>query len=188
MFRSLYASKAPPTRRPALRSIGARFEVGEVRERASRALSIPVALRVTAEVSVVGVSGESSWDRSRLAPLLLVFLPADLALAFFGVVRCDFSSSARRAAFSALRRASAAFFSASASLYPVVRGRILKLGGGLALLLRVGFGAFIPFFVLSCGSLDVCCSLLLRCSLGFLFRHYCRSVGCNSKCSAGRSM
>ncbi len=56
-----------------------------VRERASSALSIPVALRVGAVVGEVSkvVAGESSWERSREGPLA-VFLVAVLALAFFG--------------------------------------------------------------------------------------------------------
>lgn len=96
--------------------------LGEVvRERASRALSMPVALRVGAglllllvvvEEGVVSDEG-SNWERSRVP---LVFLGAVFALAFLGVERCDFSSSARRASRSDFLRAASAFLSASASL------------------------------------------------------------------------
>lgn len=75
---------------------------------ASRALSIPVALRAGVDVPVE--EGESSWERSRPR----VFLTATFA--FLGAARASFSSSARRASFSAFFRACSAFLAASASL------------------------------------------------------------------------
>lgn len=84
-----------------------------VRERASRALSMPVALRVGLAVVVeVEGDGESSWERSRPRD----FLTADLAFAFLGDERSDFSSSARRASFSAFLRACSCFFCSASSL------------------------------------------------------------------------
>jgi hypothetical protein len=82
-----------------------------VRERASRASSILEALRAGAPFEVEGVS--SSWERSRPR----VFLTAVLAFAPLGVARAFFSSSARRASFSAFLRAASSFFAASASLF-----------------------------------------------------------------------
>ncbi len=54
----------------------------------------------------------SSWERSRP----LVFLVAVLAFAPLGVGRADFSSSARRASFSAFLRAASAFLASASSL------------------------------------------------------------------------
>lgn len=88
-----------------------------VRERASRALSMPVAFSVAAAAGLLVASAKgwaaSSWDRSSVP---LDFLGAVLALAPFGVERCDFSSSASRASRSAFFWEASAFFSASASL------------------------------------------------------------------------
>lgn len=70
---------------------------------------MPVALRAGVEVEVEG-EGASSWARSRPR----VFLGA--VLAFLGEARASFSSSARRASFSAFFRARSAFFCSSASL------------------------------------------------------------------------
>ena len=83
--------------------------LAEVRDRASRALSMPVALRA-GFMEVDGAS--SSWERS--SPL--VFLVAVLALAPLGVARAFFSSSASRASFSAFLRAASAFFASASSL------------------------------------------------------------------------
>ena len=83
-----------------------------VRLRASRALSIPEALRAGAPINEEEEEG-SSWERSRLR---FVFLTAVLALAPFGVARAFFSSSARRASFSAFLAASVAFLASASSL------------------------------------------------------------------------
>ena len=79
-----------------------------VRLRASRALSIPEAFRVGAEDE----EESPSWERSRPR----VFFTAVLALAPLGVARAFFSSSARRASFSAFLAAKAAFFASASSL------------------------------------------------------------------------
>ena len=83
----------------------------EVKERASRALSMPVAFRAGLAFAV-GVSEESSWERSRPRD----FLVAVLAFAPLGVARASFSSAARRASFSAFLRAASAFFASASSL------------------------------------------------------------------------
>lgn len=83
----------------------------EVKERASRALSMPVALRARLAFAV-GLSEESSWERSRPR----VFLVAVLAFAPLGVARASFSSAARRASFSAFLRAASAFLASASSL------------------------------------------------------------------------
>ena len=76
-------------------------------ERASRALSIPVALRAGVAFEV---DGSSSWERSRPR----VFLTA--VFAFFGAARASFSSSASKASFSAFLRAASAFLASASSL------------------------------------------------------------------------
>ena len=84
-------------------------------ERASRALSMPEALRVGAaleEKEEEGASRESSWARSRPR----VFLTAVFALAPLGVARAVASSAARRASFSAFFRAASAFLASASSL------------------------------------------------------------------------
>ena len=80
-----------------------------MRERASRALSIPVALRAGFAFDA-DEEGSSSEERSRP----LDFLTA--VLAFFGVGRASFSSAARRASFSAFFRAASCFFASASSL------------------------------------------------------------------------
>jgi len=80
----------------------------DVRERASRALSMPVALRAGLPLDVEG--SESSWERSRP----LDFLTA--VFAFLGVGRASFSSSTRRASFSAFFRAISCFLASASSL------------------------------------------------------------------------
>ena len=95
--------------------------------RASRALSIPEALRAGALVD----EEESSWERSRPR---LVFLTAVLALAPFGVARAFFSSSARRASFSAFLTASAAFFASASSLPGRVVQVVSSWNGGKVIL------------------------------------------------------
>lgn len=87
----------------------------EVRERASRALSMPVALRAKFALGLSFVeeeSGESRAERSRPRD----FLVAVLAFAPLGVARASFSSSARRASFSAFFRAASAFLASASSL------------------------------------------------------------------------
>ena len=85
----------------------------DVSERASRALSIPVALRAPGAVEDADDEGsESSCERSRPR----VFLTAVLAFAPLGVARASFSSSARRASFSAFLRAASAFLASASSL------------------------------------------------------------------------
>jgi len=79
-----------------------------VRERASSASSIFEALRAEA---VLEEEGSSSWERSRPR---FVFLGA--VFEFLGVARADFSSSARRASFSAFLRAASSRLALSASL------------------------------------------------------------------------
>lgn len=77
---------------------------------------MPVALRVGFVVEEEGGLVEeegSSWERSRPRD----FLRADLALADLGVGRSDFSSSARRASFSAFLRAWSCFFCSASSLF-----------------------------------------------------------------------
>ncbi len=60
--------------------------------------------------------GASSWERSRPRDGVTFF---SAALTFpFGADLIDFSSSARRAAFSAFLRSNSTFFAASASLFP----------------------------------------------------------------------
>ena len=81
----------------------------EVSDRASRALSMPVALRAD---GMEDEEGSSSWERSRPLP---VFLAA--VLEFLGVARASFSSAARRASFSAFFRAASCFFCSASSLY-----------------------------------------------------------------------
>ena len=68
-----------------------------VRERASRALSMPVALRAGALLSEGAAS--SSCERSRGRAGTADFLTA--VLVFLGAARAFFSSAARRASFSA---------------------------------------------------------------------------------------
>ena len=79
-------------------------------ERASSALSIPVALSAGLALEVDEEGSSSSEDRS--SPL--VFLTA--VLAFLGVGRASFSSSARRASFSAFLRAASCLFASASSL------------------------------------------------------------------------
>ena len=79
-------------------------------ERASRALSMPVALRARLPLEVDEEGSSSSEERSRP----LVFLTA--VLVFFGVGRASFSSAARRASFSAFFRAASCFFASASSL------------------------------------------------------------------------
>ena len=81
-----------------------------VRERASKALSIPVALREGLILESLGPESESSWERSRP----LVFFTA--VLEFLGVARASFSSAARRASFSAFLRAASCFLASASSL------------------------------------------------------------------------
>ena len=81
-----------------------------MRERASRALSIPVALRAALPFEVEDEGSSSSEERSRP----LVFLTA--VLVFLGVGRASFSSAARRASFSAFLRAASCFFASASSL------------------------------------------------------------------------
>ena len=86
-----------------------------MRESASRALSMPVALsaRFAFELSFDEEgSGESREERSRPRD----FLVAVLAFAPLGVARASFSSSARRASFSAFFRAASAFLASASSL------------------------------------------------------------------------
>ena len=84
--------------------------LAEVRESASRALSIPVAFR--AGLFFVTDEEDSSSREERSRPL--VFLTA--VLAFLGVERASFSSAARRASFSAFLRAASCFFASASSL------------------------------------------------------------------------
>ena len=84
--------------------------LAEVRERASRALSIPVALRAGFAFDAEEEDSSSSEERSRP----LDFLTA--LLAFLGVERASFSSAARRASFSAFFRAASCFFASASSL------------------------------------------------------------------------
>jgi hypothetical protein len=79
--------------------------------RASRALSMPVALIAGLVVEGTAVS-ESREERSRVPR---VFFCADLALPVFADLR-EASSSARSAAFSAFFRAASAALAAAASL------------------------------------------------------------------------
>ena len=86
-----------------------------MRERASRALSMPDALSARFEVGLSfdeEVSGASREERSRPR----VFLVAVLAFAPLGVARASFSSAARRASFSAFLRAASAFLASASSL------------------------------------------------------------------------
>jgi hypothetical protein len=82
--------------------------VFEVRDKASRALSMPVALRAVEEV----VESESRAERSRPR----FFFRAVLAPAPLGFDGWSFSSSARRASFSAFLRAASAFLFSASSL------------------------------------------------------------------------
>lgn len=104
-----YAAYAALNLRSGCRSI---FSEGlaEVSDKASSALSMPVAFR--AGLAVSEVEGASSWERSRPR----VFLTAVFAPAPFGVARASFSSSARRASFSAFLRAASCFFCSASSL------------------------------------------------------------------------
>ena len=77
---------------------------------------MPVAL--SAGLIVSEVSGASSWERSRPR----VFLTAVFAPAPLGVARASFSSSARRASFSAFLRAASCFFCSASSLWRVLEG------------------------------------------------------------------
>ena len=86
-----------------------------MRERASRALSMPDALSARFEIRLSldeEVSGASRAERSRPR----VFLVAVLAFAPLGVARASFSSAARRASFSAFLRAASAFLASASSL------------------------------------------------------------------------
>lgn len=74
------------------------------------ALSIPVAFRAAGLEEEEEEEGSSSWARSRPR----VFLGA--ALEDFGVARSPFSSSARRASFSAFLRVASSFFCSASSL------------------------------------------------------------------------
>ena len=85
--------------------------LAEARERASRALSIPVALRAGLPFEIED-EGSSSSSEERSRPL--VFLTA--VLVFLGVGRASFSSAARRASFSAFLRAASCFFASASSL------------------------------------------------------------------------
>ena len=113
MRRASYAAYAALNLRSGCLSI---FSDGlaEVSERASRALSIPVALRAGLAFEVEEEGSSSREERSRP----LVFLVA--VLLFLGVGRASFSSAARRASFSAFLRAASCFL-ASASSLRVVR-------------------------------------------------------------------
>lgn len=104
-----YAAYAALNLRSGWRSI---FSEGlaEVRDKASRALSMPVALRAGLVVS--DADGASSSERSRPR----VFLTAVFAPAPLGVARASFSSSARSASFSAFLRAASTFFCSASSL------------------------------------------------------------------------
>lgn len=81
-----------------------------MRERASRALSIPVALRAGFALDADEEDSSSREERSRP----LDFLTA--VLAFLGAERASFSSAARRASFSAFFRAASCFFASASSL------------------------------------------------------------------------
>lgn len=84
-----------------------------VSDNASSALSIPVALREV--VLVLGLS--SSCVRSRPLDGVADFFAPALFPAALGLEGSDASSAARRAAFSALRRAASAVFSSVAALF-----------------------------------------------------------------------
>ena len=82
---------------------------------------MPVALRAgSAEVEEEGA--ESSWERSRPR----VFFTACLAFADLGVARASFSSSARRASFSAFLRAASCFFCSASSLFSTGEGNVSR--------------------------------------------------------------
>lgn len=83
-------------------------------DKASNALSIPVALRALRGL-FGGSSLESSWPRSRFRDgAAEVFLGADFV--FLGLEGALRSSSARRASFSAFLRAASAFLDSASSL------------------------------------------------------------------------
>lgn len=134
-----------------------------VRERASRALSMPVALRVEAGVED---EGESSWERSRPR----VFFWAVLALAFLGVERWVASSAARRACVSAFLRARSSFFWAASSLLFGGRELAVELGrkGEGEKLFGVGFGTLAPFKVFDGGLFGIFSDGFFVCCFGFL--------------------
>ena len=79
-------------------------------ERASRALSMPVALRAGLPFELEEEGSSSREERSRP----LVFLTA--LLVFLGVGRASFSSAARRASFSSFFRAASCFLASASSL------------------------------------------------------------------------
>lgn len=82
-----------------------------VSERASSALSIPVALRARfAEEEEPEVGSSSSCERSKPRD----FLTADFAV--LGAARAEDSSAAKRASFSAFLRAASCFFCSASSL------------------------------------------------------------------------
>lgn len=83
-----------------------------MRESASNALSIPVAL---SEAPLRPSS--SSWDRSRPRDGAAVFLPADLAPAPLGFDGWEASSSRSWASRSAFLRAASAFLASASSLF-----------------------------------------------------------------------
>ena len=103
-----------------------------VRERASKALSMPVALSAGLDFDV-DVEGSSSWERSRPR----VFLTA--VFVFLGAARAFFSSSARRASFSAFLRAASAFLASASSLWGGLEKGYGRLGGGVANFLAFDF-------------------------------------------------
>ena len=100
----------------------------DVRDRASRALSMPVAFRAAEDLELEdGPLASSSWPRSRVPR---DFFWADLALAFLGVERWADSSSARREAFSAFLAAAAARLASASSLCVFDRSSVLEGSGG----------------------------------------------------------
>lgn len=136
----------------------------DVRDNASRALSMPVAL----SAAVLELPVSSSCERSRPR----VFLTA--CLEFLGAARAPASSSARRASFSAFLRACSAFLAASASLRtwdvshremdtdaPITGSRRYPL-------LSRAFGTLAPFFIFCCRLLCALYSCLLCCHFGLL--------------------
>ena len=89
------------------------FGFVEVSERASKALSIPVAFKAGLAFACAGPEESlSSWERSRPR----VFLVAVFAPAFLGLEGASRSSAARRASFSAFLAAAAAFLASASSL------------------------------------------------------------------------
>ena len=108
-----YAAKAALNLRSGCLSILSEV-LAEVRERASRALSIPVALRAAGLAFAVdeeGLLSSSREERSRPRDFLTAVLE------FLGVERASFSSAARMASFSAFFRAASSFFASASSLW-----------------------------------------------------------------------